>query len=876
MRGAIPRFIATFCYFVLLSLAALGQTNPVPLVNQPLVPTTAAPGGAAFTLTVNGTGFVSGAVVNWNGTPLDTTFVSAFKLTAGVPATNIAVATTASITVTDPSPGGGSSNPVFFPVSVAASSLYFTNSQILTTDASPSSVAVGDFNRDGKLDLAVASNGTVSIFLGNGDGTFQPKVDYAALASPVGITTADFRGNGILDLAVFTPGEISVLLGNGDGTFQPQVEYPGYPGCMGECFDLVGGAILAADFNRDGKLDLAASFGYVEVAAESHNTAPPIVISVGYTSVFLGNGDGTFQPYINTSSAPGSVGIAAGDFNKDGKIDLAWALNPADDTEDNTAGVGLGKGDGTFQIGFSEDDQGMWGGNQPLVASADFNGDGNLDFVVCNGGNASVLLGNGDGTLQTPIVTGGGCDSLAVGDFHGNGFLDLATEAAVFTGNGTGEFPESGAVILPNGSGNQTVWVSAADFNGDGKMDVVIANTNNTIWVDLQSGSAALSPTSLSLSSYIGITSVPQNITLSNTAGAGLAISGIVASADFSQTNNCPVGGDLAPMSSCTIKVTFTPTAQGTVSGTLSITDDGPGSPQSVALTGTVSAVTIAPSSLNFVSYPATTTAPQSVSLSNPASEALAISGITASTNFAQTNNCPVGGSLPSGSSCTIKVTFTPTASGILPGTVNIADDGFDSPQAISLSGTVQDFAITTTSQTSVTVTPGQAANYAVSVSPVNGFNQAVQLSCSGAPAQTTCTVTPTSVTLDGSKAVAVDIAVVTTAATAALTQPYVGPPSGNELGTRSAALGVIALAVLASLIGWRSERRRRWIRRPAFLCLLALGLAIAGCGGGSSPGGGGGTTGTAAGTYNLTVTGTFKSGSTTLTHAVKLMLVVQ
>src|SRR6202044_440822 len=317
MRGAIPRFIATFCYFVLLSLAALGQTNPVPLVNQPLVPTTAAPGGAAFTLTVNGTGFVSGAVVNWNGTPLDTTFVSAFKLTAGVPATNIAVATTASITVTDPSPGGGRLNPGFFPGSVAASSLYFTNSQILTTDASPSSVAVGDFNRDGKLDLAVASNGTVSIFLGNGDGTFQP-----------------------------------------------QVEYPGYPGCMGECFDLVGGAILAADFNRDGKLDLAASFGYVEVAAESHNTAPPIVISVGYTSVFLGNGDGTFQPYINTSSAPGSVGIAAGDFNKDGKIDLAWALNPADDTEDNTAGVGLGKGDGTFQIGFSEDDQGMWGGNQ--------------------------------------------------------------------------------------------------------------------------------------------------------------------------------------------------------------------------------------------------------------------------------------------------------------------------------------------------------------------------------------------------------------------------------------------------------------------------------------------------------------------------------
>ncbi len=132
-------------------------------------------------------------------------------------------------------PGGGSSNPVFFPVSVRANSLYFTNTQILDTDASPSSITVGDFNRDGRLDLAVGNSGsgTVSIFLGNSDGTFQPKADYATIASSVGITTADFRGNGILDLAVFTPGEISVLLGNGDGTFQPHVDYPGYSGCPG-------------------------------------------------------------------------------------------------------------------------------------------------------------------------------------------------------------------------------------------------------------------------------------------------------------------------------------------------------------------------------------------------------------------------------------------------------------------------------------------------------------------------------------------------------------------------------------------------------------------------------------------------------------------
>jgi hypothetical protein len=132
--------------------------------------------------------------------------------------------------------------------------------------------------------------------------------------------------------------------------------------------------------------------------------------------------------------------------------------------------------------------------------------------------------------------------------------------------------------------------------------------------------------------------------------------------------------------------------------------------------------------------------------------------------------------------------------------------------------------------------------------------------------------VTPSSLTLDGSKAVAANIAVVTTAATMALTQPYGGPPASTRLGSWSAALGGMALLVLASLIGWRRERSRRWIYGTAFLCLFAVGLAITGCGGSTS----GGTTGTPAGSYDLTVTGTFKSGSTTLSHATKVTLVVQ
>jgi hypothetical protein len=688
MRSA--RFV---CLFAILGSAMLAaQSNPVPLVNQPLVPASAAPGGPTFSLTVNGTGFVSGSVVDWNGTALDTTFVSDSRLAATVPASNIAVHTTAAITVANPSPGGGSSNPVFFPVSVPVNPLYFTNSQILTTDASPTSIAVGDFNRDGKLDLAVANNGsaTVSIFLGNGDGTFQPKVDYATIASPVGITAADLRGDGILDLAVVTPGEISVLLGNGDGTFQPHVDYPGYS--VGPL--TLGGVIVAADFNADGKLDLAAAYGDVcDPACGSQRRRPPMLITQGFTSVFLGKGDGTFQPYISTSQAPGGQTAAAGDFNNDGRIDLASGFANEEFNSDSAV-VGLGNGDGTFTISYSKDDGGLYDFVLPFVAAADFNGDGRLDFIICNGGSTWLLLGNGDGTFQTPIQTDGGCGSLAMGDFHGNGFLDLATPYAVFTGNGTGEFSESGDTILPNGNGNQAVWVSAADFNGDGKLDVVLANSNNTIWVDLQSVGAvvSLSPTSLNFGNQtVGITSTPQNVTLQNNGNVNLTITSIQTtganSGDFSQTNNCP--GSVPPNSGCKISVTFTPTAIGTRNAAVSISDNAPGSPQSVPFTGVgvLPAATFSPTSLTFPTQLAfSTSKAQLVQLTNNGLGILLIGKIAVSGPFSQTNNCP--SSLNPGANCTISVRFHPKNKGEFHGAVSVIDNAPGSPQTVPLTGT--------------------------------------------------------------------------------------------------------------------------------------------------------------------------------------------
>src|SRR5580692_8656087 len=150
------RFVGLFVFFAIPT--ALAQTNPVPFVNQPLVPTTVAPGGASFTLTVNGTGFVSGSSINWNGTPLSTTFITSSQLTATVPAANIAKASTASITVSSPSPGGGTSNVVFFAVS-APTNLQFTSFPIANGNVGDplSGPLVADFNRDGKLDFIVSA-----------------------------------------------------------------------------------------------------------------------------------------------------------------------------------------------------------------------------------------------------------------------------------------------------------------------------------------------------------------------------------------------------------------------------------------------------------------------------------------------------------------------------------------------------------------------------------------------------------------------------------------------------------------------------------------------------------------------------------------------
>ena len=310
--------------------------------------------------------------------------------------------------------------------------------------ASPSSVVVADFNGDGKLDLAVVTN-SVAILLGNGDGTFQPPVYYAAGKQPVVVAVGDFNGDGKPDLAVANyrnggaPGTIAILLGNGDATFQRPVYYAA---------GLASVSVAVADLYGDGKLDLTVANYY------SDNV-----------SILRGNGDGTFQPPVNYTVKQKPEFVAVGDFNGDGKPDLAVSSYLAGEAL-GTLSILLGNGDGTFQPAVEY----MAPSNPIFVAVGDFNADGRPDLAVPDDSSSVwVLFGNGHGGFHRPATTHGantGLGSLAAADFNKDGYLDLAVaddvnNVAIMLGNGRGGFQPAVNYV----TGNFPSAVAVGDFN---------------------------------------------------------------------------------------------------------------------------------------------------------------------------------------------------------------------------------------------------------------------------------------------------------------------------------------------------------------------------------------------------------------------------
>jgi hypothetical protein len=396
----------------------------------------------------------------------------------------------------------------------------FFTSPSFTVGSVPVGAAVGDFNGDGKADLVVvnqASN-TMSVLLGNGDGTFGPKTDYATGTTPVGVAVGDFNGDGKLDVAVANLGtkSISVLLGNGDGTFLPKTDV---------LLPLTPYALTVADFNGDGKVDIAVTTQNATPSAPTDDM-----------TLLLGNGNGTFQAPVNTvtDSFAGFQNLNAGarssirsaDFNGDGIPDLVvvnnkdtWALvgraqsrvvSPAT----GSVSVLLGNGDGTFQAPHNF----AVGVGANSVTVGDFNGDGHPDFAVSNNNSTflSTFTNTGVGNFTTANLNIGTVPSstLAAGDFNGDGAADLTFTVGTF--NGISGFTSQ---RVYNGQVGGTLQVAGptyvqglgfpivGDFNGDGHPDLAGGASNATVSAWLNNGMGTFPAPSLIASAGVSFAS---------------------------------------------------------------------------------------------------------------------------------------------------------------------------------------------------------------------------------------------------------------------------------------------------------------------------------------------------------------------------------
>jgi len=382
----------------------------------------------------------------------------------------------------------------------------------------PSSVAMADFNGDRHLDLAVVNNGanTVTVLLGNGLGGFSAAVGspFAVGSGPTSAAVGDFNRDGKLDLAITNSNDqtVTVLLGNGLG---------GFVAARGSPFPAGDGpfSVVVGDFNRDGKPDLAV----VDTAD-------------GTVTILLGDGLGGFTAAGGSPFPVGvsPVSLATGDYNGDGNPDLAVA-----NAGDNTVTVLLGDGLGHFSAAPASP---ILVGSTPFsILVSDFNADSKPDLAIVNtaSNTVTVLLGNGSGGFVpsggSPFPVGSAPFSIAAGDFNLDNKADLAIAnlgdgtVSVLLGDGKGEF------ILdpgPGPIGAALESIAVGDLNGDGKPDLAVANAGNAA-VSIMLNAVTLAQASITISggspqSSLVMTPFPVPLQVTVTDSSGNPMSGVV------------------------------------------------------------------------------------------------------------------------------------------------------------------------------------------------------------------------------------------------------------------------------------------------------------------------------------------------------------
>ncbi len=618
----------------------------------------------------------------------------------------------------------------------------FQEPVVYRVNGSTQSVALADVNGDGKQDLVIGLIAfpndflAVAIMLGNGDGSFQT-AQTTTFGSPNGfalsLAVADFNGDKKLDLAVtdYNFGVLWVLVGNGDGTFSTPTQFP-------QSFGVAG--VISADFNHDGKADLAfalqygvsgavivmlnkgdgtfqtpatypVSGAYFLVASDlTGNGIQDIVVDTDSTvegtetvSVLLGNGDGTFQAAQQYPSGIGSSGLVAGDFNEDGKQDVAVTNTcgvdvTCSETTNATVSVLLGNGDGTFAppVSFAT----------PQIApsyllAADFNGDGLLDLLSSGGPQVGLLLqttvGFSSGSLVYAAQAGGTISPPQVVTITNTAATTLNLTSITLGGLNPGDFAQTNTcgnsvaagatctitvTFSPLGSGVRAGLVILTDNAVGYTQEIALTGTGTT-------AVASFTPTSLNFGTQqVNQVTPTQTVTLTNTGNATLNITSQTISGDFLMRRPCPT--TVAPGTSCSFDVAFKPSSKGPKTGAVTFTDNAVGRPQTVALSGTGTLVTFSPTSLNFGNVKkGTTSPPMAVTLTNHGTNALNVTLVSFFggnvRDFAQTNNC--GSSVPALGTCTLNVTFTPQITAGRSSNLAVYDSGGGSPQLTPLSG---------------------------------------------------------------------------------------------------------------------------------------------------------------------------------------------